>query len=175
MNRNLRCVIVAVDGTEESMEGLKWAISNLKLQSPVGSSTIESPGSFILLHVQPPPNIAAGLSPSPIPFGGPNLEVPAFTAAIQAHQRRITTAIMDHAFEICSTTTKNVNVKAYVVIGDPKDKICRVIEELHAYLLVIGSRSFGPIKRMFLGSVSQYCAHNAACPVVVVKSKATSS
>lgn len=29
------------------------------------------------------------------------MEVPAFTAAIEAHQRRITQAIMDHALQIC--------------------------------------------------------------------------
>jgi hypothetical protein len=30
-----------------------------------------------------------------------DVEVPAFTAAIEAHQRRITQAIMDHALSIC--------------------------------------------------------------------------
>lgn len=34
-----------------------------------------------------------------------------------------------------------------VVIGDPKEKICEVAEHLHADLLVMGSRAFGPIKR----------------------------
>lgn len=34
-----------------------------------------------------------------------------------------------------------------VVIGDPKEKICEVAENLHADLLVMGSRAFGPIKR----------------------------
>lgn len=31
-----------------------------------------------------------------------DLEVPAFTAAIEAHQKRITQAILDHALQICS-------------------------------------------------------------------------
>jgi hypothetical protein len=34
------------------------------------------------------------------------LEVPAFTQAIEAHQRRITQAILEHALKICSE--KNV-------------------------------------------------------------------
>lgn len=42
---------------------------------------------------------------------------------------------------------KQVKVKAQVVIGDSKEKICEVVEELHADLLVMGSRAFGPIKR----------------------------
>lgn len=35
-----------------------------------------------------------------------DLEVPAIAAAIEAHQRRITQAILDHAMKIC--TEKNV-------------------------------------------------------------------
>lgn len=40
-----------------------------------------------------------------------------------------------------------MNVKTQVVIGDPKEKICEVAENLPADLLVMGCRSFGPIKR----------------------------
>lgn len=40
-----------------------------------------------------------------------------------------------------------MNVETKVVIGDPKEKICEVAENLHADLLVMGSRAFGPIKR----------------------------
>jgi nucleotide-binding universal stress UspA family protein len=89
--------------------------------------------------------------------------VPAFTAAIEAHQRRITEAVISHALQICSD--KNASVKTKVVIGDPKEKICEVVTELQADLLVMGNRSFGPIKRMFLGSVSNY----VECPVMIVK------
>ncbi|CAI9116161.1 OLC1v1017241C1 [Oldenlandia corymbosa var. corymbosa] len=159
MSGNLSCVIVAVDGSEESMVGLKWALDNIRLKPD---------GSLIVLHVQSPPSIAAGLNPGAIPFGGPSeFEVPAFTAAIEAHQKRITQAIFQHSLEICAE--KNVKVETKVVIGDPKEKICEVVEELHADLLVMGSRAFGPIKRMFLGSVSNYCSNRAQCPVMIVK------
>ncbi|OMO57646.1 UspA [Corchorus olitorius] len=127
------------------MDALRWALDNLKLRSSTPDST-ESSGHFVILHVQPPPNIAAGLNPGAIPFGGPTgLEVPAITSAIEAHQKRITEVILDHALRICSE--RNANVKTQVVIGDPKEKICEVVENLHADLLVMGSRAFGPIKR----------------------------
>ncbi|KAH7511551.1 hypothetical protein FEM48_ZijujUnG0003900 [Ziziphus jujuba var. spinosa] len=170
MSGHLDCVVVAVDGSEESMNALKWALENLKLRSPASDS--DPGGSFVVLHVQSPPNIAAGLNPGAIPFGGPSeLEVPAFTAAIEAHQRRITQAVLEHALSICSQ--KNVNVKTEVVIGDPKEKICEAVENLKADLLVMGSRAFGPIKRMFLGSVSNFCANHAQCPVNIIKAKGT--
>ncbi|CAN4092339.1 unnamed protein product [Withania somnifera] len=165
MSGKLKCVIVSVDGSEESMNALNWALDNIKLKS---HEDPDSQGYFVILHVQSPPTIAAGLNPAAIPFGGPSdIEVPAFTAAIEAHQKRITQAILDHALEICAK--KNVNVKTQVVIGDPKEKICDAVEEMHADLLVMGSRSFGPIKRMFLGSVSNYCSNHAPCPVIIVK------
>lgn len=71
MSANLGCVIVAVDGSEESMNALRYALDNLKLRSPAPEST-ETPGSFVILHVQPSPSIAAGLNPGAIPFGGPS-------------------------------------------------------------------------------------------------------
>ncbi|KAF8404688.1 hypothetical protein HHK36_009576 [Tetracentron sinense] len=143
MAGKLGCVVVAVDGSEESMNALKWALDNLKLRSHGHDS---EPGTFIILHVQSPPSIAAGLNPGAIPFGGPSkLEVPAFAAAIEAHQRRISKAIMDHALQLWAE--KKVNVKTQVVVGDPKEMICDVTENLHADLLVMGCRPFGPIKR----------------------------
>uniref|UniRef100_A0A453PLM2 UspA domain-containing protein n=1 Tax=Aegilops tauschii subsp. strangulata TaxID=200361 RepID=A0A453PLM2_AEGTS len=95
---NLSSVVVAVDGSEESMKALRWALDSLRLRPD---------GALVVLHVQPPPGIAAGLNPGPIPFGGPSVaEVPAFTQAIESHQRRITEAILEHALKICSD--KNV-------------------------------------------------------------------
>ncbi|KAJ6834462.1 universal stress protein PHOS34 [Iris pallida] len=160
---DLGCVVVAVDGSEESMNALRWAIQNLRLRS-----SPDAPGSLVVLHVQSPPTIAAGLNPGSIPFGGPShMEVPAFTAAIEAHQRRISQAIMAHALQICAE--KNVEVKSLVVVGDPKETICETAANLKADLLVMGCRALGPIKRMFLGSVSNYCINHVSCPVVVIK------
>ncbi|XP_050214591.1 universal stress protein PHOS34 [Mercurialis annua] len=177
MTANLGTVIVAVDGSEECMYALRWALDNLKLRSPAPDSTeTSSGGSFIILHVQSPPNIAAGLNPRAIPFGGPtDVEVPAITAAIETHQKRITKAVLDHALDICRQKDVKANVKTEVVIGEPKEKICEVVENTDADLLVMGCRDFGPIKRMFLGSVSNYCTNHAQCPVIIVKGKDASA
>ncbi|XP_074263589.1 uncharacterized protein LOC141586304 [Silene latifolia] len=161
MGTPLKTVVVAVDGSDESMNALKWALDNVTFLSS------DDGGSFIILHAQSPPSIASGINPGSIPFGGPSVEVPAFMAAIEDHQKRITNAILQQALKICAE--KNVKVKTLVVVGKPKEKICEVVDEVHADLLVMGNRSFGPIKRMFLGSVSKHCSHHASCPVVIVK------
>jgi len=161
----LKCVVVAVDGSEQSMRALEWALDNIRLCPPDGD---KEGGKFVVLHVQSPPSISAGLNPGSIPFGGPtDVEVPAFTAAIEAHQKRITEAIMTHAEGIW--TERNVEVEKVVVVGEPRELICETISKLQADLLVMGSHNFGAFKRMFIGSVSNYCINNVKCPVTIVK------
>lgn len=66
------------------------------------------------------------------------------------------------------------------VAGDTADVVVekRVVNDLPARtlvdaaadadLLVVGSRGLGGLKRLVLGSVSQQCAQQAPCPVVIV-------
>lgn len=54
--------------------------------------------------------------------------------------------------------------------GDPKDVVCREAEEREVDIIVIGRRGLGKFKRLFMGSVSQYCTENAKCAVWVIKS-----
>lgn len=60
----------------------------------------------------------------------------------------------------------SITVSARTPQGDAKLMLVEAAQ--HARLLVVGSRPMGPIRAVLLGSVSRYCAHHAACPVVVV-------
>ena len=53
-----------------------------------------------------------------------------------------------------------------VTIGYPPDELEGLSEEVD--LLVVGSRGWGPVRRVVLGSTSDRLVHRAACPVVVV-------
>lgn len=52
--------------------------------------------------------------------------------------------------------------------GDPALALVEACEE-RVDLLVVGSRGYGPIKRVLLGSVSREVAQRASCPVLVAK------
>ena len=61
-----------------------------------------------------------------------------------------------------------VEIERRVVEGRPAAVL--VAESRDADLLVVGSRGHGGFTGLLLGSVSQQCAHHAACPVVIVRS-----
>jgi len=64
-----------------------------------------------------------------------------------------------------------VAVETIVEVGDAKEMICEAAEMKNVDLLVLGSHSRGPIQRLFLGSVSNYCVHHSKRPVLVVKNQ----
>jgi nucleotide-binding universal stress UspA family protein len=62
--------------------------------------------------------------------------------------------------------TRTVEIERRVVEDRPAAAL--VEESRGADLLVVGSRGLGGFAGLLLGSVSQQCAHHAACPVVIV-------
>jgi len=60
----------------------------------------------------------------------------------------------------------DVRADAVVLVGDPAESLIDRSSELH--LLVVGSRDFGPVRHVILGSVSRRVLDRAECPVIVV-------
>jgi nucleotide-binding universal stress UspA family protein len=56
-----------------------------------------------------------------------------------------------------------------VALGDAAHKIVEVSHRGEMDLIVIGSRGLGTMSAVLLGSVSQRVAHDATCPVMIVK------
>jgi nucleotide-binding universal stress UspA family protein len=59
-----------------------------------------------------------------------------------------------------------VDVGAEVLHGDPVERL--IERSAHLDLLLLGSRAYGPLKRVLLGSVSSPLLRQAECPVIVV-------
>ncbi|EFJ12635.1 hypothetical protein SELMODRAFT_123808 [Selaginella moellendorffii] len=49
--------------------------------------------------------------------------------------------------------------------GDAQEKLLEAVNEWPPTMLILGSRGIGMVKRTFLGSVSDYAAQHAECPV----------
>lgn len=62
-----------------------------------------------------------------------------------------------------------VACEAWIKRGDPKEVICHEVKRVQPDLLVVGSRGLGPFQRVFVGTVSEFCAKHAECPVVTIK------
>jgi nucleotide-binding universal stress UspA family protein len=63
----------------------------------------------------------------------------------------------------------DVAARTVIIHGKPRDVLVR--HSAHADLLVLGARGRGSLAAMLLGSVSDYCAQHAHCPVMIVHPK----
>nr|CAG8434486.1 10777_t:CDS:2 [Entrophospora candida] len=65
----------------------------------------------------------------------------------------------------------NINCKVEIIKtqSDSRNLIVDYTENEKVDVLVMGSKDLTLWKRLFLGSFSEYCQHNAHCPVLIVK------
>ena len=56
-------------------------------------------------------------------------------------------------------------------VGDARDAIDRVAEDIHADLIVIGTHGRRGVSRALLGSIAESVVRTAPCPVLTVRSK----
>jgi nucleotide-binding universal stress UspA family protein len=82
-------------------------------------------------------------------------------------------AALDHTLSEAIPDPRDVGIERRAVEGTPAAVL--VEESRAADLLVVGSRGHGGFAQLLLGSVSQQCAQHAACPVVIVGSKANAA
>ncbi len=66
-------------------------------------------------------------------------------------------------------TEKNMEVETMFKEGHPAQVIANVANEKNFDMVVIGSRGYGGLKKLFLGSVSNSVIQEAKCNVLVVK------
>ncbi|OAY75593.1 Universal stress protein A-like protein [Ananas comosus] len=151
--RKVVVVVVAVDESDVSLHALSWAIDHL-LKSAANT--------LVLLHAQ------RAIDHFIYPAAGHAVyATTSVLVSIKKAQEENSRNVISRAMQICRE--KQVDAKTAIVDGDAKEVICQAAEQMQADLLVVGSRGLGTIKRIFLGSVSDYVAHHAKCPVLIVK------
>ncbi|MBC3536210.1 universal stress protein [Megasphaera hominis] len=71
--------------------------------------------------------------------------------------------------EFSKEIPQDVEVKSVFEVGSPGPAVLSVAKKYEADLIVMGSRGLGPLKGLFMGSVSSYVVTHAPCPVLIVK------
>ncbi|KAI3788866.1 hypothetical protein L2E82_01646 [Cichorium intybus] len=89
------------------------------------------------------------------------------------YSNRVAASVIEKAKQLCKDL-QDVKVETRVEQGDARDVICGAAEKMGVDMVVLGSHGYGLIKRAFLGSVSNHCAQNIKCPVLIVKKPETS-
>ncbi len=64
---------------------------------------------------------------------------------------------------------KEIHTDIIVEIGKPSEVIIDIYREGQYDLIVMGSKGFGKIKQLFMGSVSRYVLYHAGCPVMIIR------
>jgi len=65
-------------------------------------------------------------------------------------------------------TALGIKSKTIVKKGNPKELLCSIAEFEKVDTLVLGTRGLGQVKKMLMGSVSDYCLHNVSTPQVMI-------
>lgn len=136
-------ILVPVDGSEQSVRAVKFAVTMAKgMQSEI-----------VLLNVQPG-------------YNTPNVK--RFFSKEQIHelQEEMGEEALQGALQAISEAEIPFSKK--IRIGVPVEEICAEAKELNAACIVMGSRGLGPMQRTLLGSVSYNVLHEALRPVVIV-------
>jgi nucleotide-binding universal stress UspA family protein len=137
-------VVVGVDGSPASIQALRWALNYARVTRSATEVIVAWDGR---------PNLSwTFLAPSDC---GPEM------SAEQA---------LDRLIEQLRAECPNQLIEGRVVQGHAEPLLVEASEG--ADLLVVGSRGHGELVGFVIGSVSEYCATNAHCPVLVHKAAA---
>lgn len=135
-------IVVGVDGSPSSREALRWAAR----QAELTGATLRA------VEVWHLPN-TYGMAPD-----YPDID---FGADVRTELEGILGEVMKDHPDVAVTPVVVEGHPAWVLVEQSQD----------ADLLVVGSHGRGAFTGMLLGSVSQHCVQQAACPVVVVRAR----
>ncbi|HHW43205.1 universal stress protein [Desulfofundulus thermobenzoicus] len=142
-------ILLAVDGSENSLRAARQALRLSKLNPDITVTALYvGPSCYDLF---PEPGICAWIQQKEL------------DQEIEARAEKVFAAVQEiFAGEGQPLTTA-------VERGDTAEAICRVAGEGGFDLVVVGSRGYGDLKGIFLGSVSHKLLHLCSCPVLIVK------
>ncbi|CAI7826118.1 unnamed protein product [Closterium sp. NIES-53] len=152
-----RRIVVAVDESSEAEFAFAWAMRHV----------VRDGDRLTVLHVQNP--IAAPTSLGIDQFGMEDVYMPPDTSN-RANVRALDDSekLVERFMALVAASSK-AECEGRVVMGPTEERLVEELKQLTADLAIVGTRDHDVISRTFLGSVSDYLAHNCPCPLVVAK------
>lgn len=148
MSNTAKQVVVALDGSENSLRALK-----------VGSDLAQAMGRDLgVVYVYP--NTIKG--PSAAISGLPDIPVD----KLEKHKSRSATEVFDAA--VAKLGSSHPPIHKHLLVGDPAEEIIGFMEEHPGTHLVMGRRGLSRIKALVIGSVSDKVTRHASGMVTVV-------
>jgi nucleotide-binding universal stress UspA family protein len=148
----LKNVLVAVDGSENSDRALDFALDLAEKFD--ASVTILNVSELLAMGAVPQESSAY-----------PSGSIALLAKDLMAIQNEIITKNVNHA----KAVKPNLAISSLSKEGDAVVEIVNTAEEGGFDLIVVGHKGVGKMRERFLGSVSENVAHNAPCPVLIVK------
>jgi nucleotide-binding universal stress UspA family protein len=144
-------VVVGVDASEGASAALRWAVTEARLRKArlriVFAWTLSYPRGEGYGYLIGPLDV--------VPYGG------------VSDQRHAAEVVLERATAHLWPEAGDLEIDREVSEGPAAEVLVEASAD--ADLLVVGSRGHGGFVGLLLGSVSQQCAHHAACPVVIVR------
>ena len=139
-----KSIIAAVDGSEQSLLGLRHA----------GEMAVCFGGRVIMVHAYPHTT---------------DLRDMVEYNALVARRKLAGQRVLDAAGKRMQEGAAAVEAEEELLEGPAAEAILAVAEARKADLIVMGTRGMGSLKGMVFGSVSTKVAHYAPCPVMLVR------
>ncbi|XP_010556368.1 PREDICTED: universal stress protein A-like protein [Tarenaya hassleriana] len=160
----MKKVMVVIDECNSSYDLLIWVLENLK-DSIESSKLLIFAAQPLLASFTPPSAFSSsvGCAQMFFPFSA-NAEL---TWLAREKTKVISMGLLERAKKICAD--HGIKAETFTEAGDPKDIICRVVQEHMIDTLIISDQQNRNLTRSFMGGLSGYCSRNAECTVLVVK------
>lgn len=140
-------VLVAYDGSELSIKALEEAKNQINLIPDLE------------LHVL-----------SVVTVGGPTTNIAIARSIAKEISENLEPEMEELHNNLEAEGIKNTSKVALDYIhNNPGFKLCEYAEENNIDLIILGSRGLGDVKKLILGSVSNYVVQHAKCQVLIVK------
>lgn len=138
---DVKCIIVAYDGSRQSQKALEWAIDiSGKVGAKVTTVTVIKPPDF-----------------------SPAGEVTEFMYDAEKYYQPLLDKVKKFGQE------NGVKINTALLRGHPAETIVKYASDYNADLIITGTRGMGGFKSLVIGSVAQKVVTYSKIPVLIVK------